>query len=109
MTRQPSLPGHTATVRGFVAGAVRGLRVGLARLAAGAACVLVGSAVLADDPPKDDEGARKRLEFLTRKVNEFVLVTEKEPDKPLVREKEPVLRFTNPARGLSTDGAIFVW
>ena len=80
----------------------------LARLAAGVACFLVGFAVLADDPPKDDEGTRQRLEFLTRKVNEFVLATEKDPDKPLVREKEPV-SFTNPARGLNTDGAIFVW
>ena len=35
--------------------------------------------------------------------------TEKDPDKPLVREKEPVLRFTNPARGQSTDAAIFLW
>jgi hypothetical protein len=69
----------------------------------------VGFTALADEPPKDDEGSRQRMEFITRKVNEFVLTTEKEPDKPLVREKEPVLRFTNPARGLNADAAVYVW
>jgi hypothetical protein len=108
MTCQPHLSERTLAVRGSRTGTTRG-RVGLARLFAVVACVLVGFAVLADDPPKDDEGTRQRREFLARKVNEFVLATEKEPDKPLIREKEPVLRFTNPARGTNAEGAIFLW
>jgi hypothetical protein len=71
----------------------------------------VGCAVLAADPPTptDDEAARRRQGFLARKADEFVISTEKSKDKPLVREKEPVLRFNNPARGLHADGAVYVW
>jgi hypothetical protein len=82
----------------------------LFQLLAGAAGLLMGLAALAaDDPPKEDEGARQRREHLTSKADGFVVSTEKNPDKPLVREKEPVLRFTNPARGTNTEGAIFLW
>jgi hypothetical protein len=73
------------------------------------ASLLVGFAALAaDDPPKDDEDAKQRLAFLKSKANEFVIAIEKDPDPPLVREKEPVLRFTNPTRGNAV-GAIFLW
>lgn len=73
------------------------------------ACILVGIGVRAADPPKDDEDTRQRNEFLTRKAGEFVLSTAKDPDKPLTREKEPVLRFTNPVRSSNMHGAIYVW
>jgi hypothetical protein len=46
---------------------------------------------------------------MKRKLDGFELTTEKAADKPLVRVKEPVLRYTNPARGVNADGAIFVW
>jgi hypothetical protein len=80
----------------------------LPRLAAGV-LLLGGAALAAAAPPKDDEGARQRLEFLTRKADEFAFSAEKPADKKLAREKEPILRFSNPARGLLADGAIFVW
>jgi hypothetical protein len=69
------------------------------------------AALAANEPPKakDDEAARERLAFVKSKADGFVIATEKEPDKPLVREKEPVLRFTNPARGTNTEGTIFLW
>src|SRR4051812_9387400 len=75
-----------------------------------AAAVLLGSAcVPAEEPPKDDEAARRRLDFMKRKADEFKLSAEKAADVPLAREKEPVLRYTNPARGAHSDGAIFLW
>ncbi|WP_162667414.1 hypothetical protein [Gemmata massiliana] len=46
---------------------------------------------------------------MARKLDEFVIATEKAPKQPLVREKTPVSRFSNPTRNVSTDGAIFVW
>jgi hypothetical protein len=81
----------------------------LRQVAAIAVLFLCLAALAADDPPKENEDTRPRREFLTSKADGFVLSTEKDPDKPLVREKEPVLRFTNPARGQNTEGAIFVW
>ena len=82
----------------------------LLRQAAAVAVLLAGfAAFAADDPLKDDEGAKHRREHLTLKADGFVISTDKAPDKPLVREKEPVLRFTNPARGTNTEGAIFLW
>jgi hypothetical protein len=82
----------------------------LTRLAAAAAGVLLGCAGLpAADDPKDDEGARRRLDFMRRRADEFVLAAEKAPDRPLDREKEPVLRYSNPARGGQSDAALFVW
>jgi hypothetical protein len=80
------------------------------RPAAAIAVLLLGFAALAaDDPPKDDESAKQRLAFMKGKADEFVVSTEKDSDKPLAREKEPVLRFSNPVRGKNTEGAIFVW
>jgi hypothetical protein len=88
----------------------RGGREDLLRLAAAAAGALLGCAALpAADEPKDDEAARQRLEFMTRKLDQLVLSTEKAPGQPLSRTKEPVLRYTNPARGVHADGALFVW
>jgi hypothetical protein len=82
----------------------------LLRQVAGVACVLLGCAALpAADPPKDDEVVRQRQDFLARRADQFVVSTEKSKEKPLVREKEPILRFSNPARGLLADGAIYVW
>jgi hypothetical protein len=82
----------------------------LIRHAAAVAVLLLGFAALAaEDPPKDDEGTRQRREYLTRMADGFVVSPDKDTDKPLVREKEPVLRFTNPVRGKNTEGAIFLW
>ena len=84
----------------------RGLTGQLAVLA----CFLLASIAaqgVAQDP-EDDEDRRKRLEFMTQKMDGFVLSTEKAPDKMLPRTKEPVLRFSNPTRGNAT-GAIFLW
>ena len=79
------------------------------RTAAVAFLLLGFATVAADDPRKDDEGARQRSEFMKRKADEFVISADKDPDKPLAREKEPILRFTNPVRGTNTEGAIFLW
>jgi hypothetical protein len=60
------------------------------------------------EDPKEDEFRRKQLEFMTERLDGFVLSTEKSPDKALPRTKEPVLRFSNPTRGNAV-GAIFLW
>lgn len=117
MIRNRHLPRHaetaptTAEVEGPVGESLcRSPGKGLVRLAAGAAIVLLNCIALpAADEPKNEEVVRQRLEFMTRKLDGFVLSTERSPDKRLVRTKEPVLRFSNPARTVLTDGAVFVW
>src|SRR5262245_39371203 len=76
-----------------------------------AAVILGGLGALAAEEPKekDEEEAKRRLEFMTRKLDEFTVATEKEPDKALTRMKEPVSRYTNPARNAFSYGAIFLW
>jgi hypothetical protein len=81
----------------------------IARLVAAAGVLLGCAGVPAADDPKDDEGARLRLEFMKRHADGFVLTAERAPGRPLAREPEPVLRYTNPARGVHADGAVFVW
>jgi hypothetical protein len=73
-----------------------------------AAGFLGGLDVRAADEPKDAEAAQ-RLAFMIRKIDEFALATEKEPDQRLVRLKEPVARYTNPVRNAFTHGALFLW
>jgi hypothetical protein len=88
----------------------RVIRKGLIRLAVGvSAALLVCGGLPGADEPDSDEVAKQRLEFMKRKLDEFVLSTEHSRDKPLVRVKEPVLRYSNPARSVLADGAIFVW
>jgi hypothetical protein len=77
-----------------------------------AAGLLVGCLCAPAQEPKDkdkDAEAAKRLEFMTRKLDEFTLATDKEPDKVLKRLKEPVARYTNPARNTFTYGAFYLW
>jgi hypothetical protein len=71
--------------------------------------VLVVAGLAGADQPEDGEAARQRLDFMKRRADGFVLTAEKAPDRPLDREQEPVLRYTNPARGVHADGALFVW
>jgi hypothetical protein len=76
------------------------------------AVVFLGSLGARAEEPKDkekDEEAARRLEFMTRKIDEFTLATEKEPDKSFTRLKEPVARYTNPARNAFSYGALFLW
>lgn len=75
-----------------------------------AAIVLGGFGARAADEPKDkDEESARKLEFMARKLDEFALTTEKEPDKLLTRLKDPVSRYTNPVRNVFTHGALFLW
>ena len=61
------------------------------------------------DEPKGDEAARERLKFMKGRMDGLMFTCEKSPDKSLTREKEPVVRYANPARGVNADGAVFVW
>jgi hypothetical protein len=77
----------------------------------GVASVLLGCAApqaMADEP-KSEEAQRQWLEFMTRKVDGFVISTEKTPEQRLDRVKGPVLRYTNPVRENFARGAIFLW
>jgi hypothetical protein len=74
------------------------------------ALALVGGfGARAADEPKDKDEESARLEFMSRKLDEFTLTTAKEPDKPLTRLKDPVQKYTNPVRNGSSHGALFLW
>jgi hypothetical protein len=80
-------------------------------LLAAVASVLVGCAApqaMADEP-KGEEAQRQWLEFMTRKVDGFVISTEKRLEQPLARVKDSVLRYSNPVRENFAHGAIFLW
>jgi hypothetical protein len=85
-------------------------REGIARFIAGiASALLVCSAPWAADEKSDEKAKRERWEFMTRKLDGYVIATEKSPEQPLVRRKEAVLRFSNPVRDVFTDSALVVW
>jgi len=63
---------------------------------------------LADDP-KNEAAERQKLEFITKKLDEFAISTQNAQDQPMKRVKEPVLRLTNPVRDGQADGAVIVW
>jgi hypothetical protein len=79
-------------------------------LVAGFACaLLLGAGLTAADEPKPDDASKQRLEFMKAKLDEVAVATEKAPDRPLVRTREPVLRYSNAARSIVADAGIFLW
>ena len=71
------------------------------------------AAVLADETPVDGDtpAARQaRIDYLKLRASECKLFKAGVPDQPLELTKEPLLRYTNPVRGLKlSDGATFLW
>jgi hypothetical protein len=80
-----------------------------ARLLPAVTIVVVVAAWAMADEPKGEEAQRQWLEFMTRKVDGFAISTEKTPEQSLARVKDPILRYTNPARENFAHGAIFLW
>jgi hypothetical protein len=74
------------------------------------ACLAI---VRADQTPEDADApaARQaRLDYLKSRAAECELFQAGDRSKPLVLTKEPLLRFSNPVRGLKlSDGATFLW
>ena len=79
------------------------LASGLA-LIAGTACRGGGA-----EPAGEEDPREARLRFMQKKLDEFVLTAARDPDLPLQRTQEPVLRFSNPVRDSFSDGAIYLW
>jgi hypothetical protein len=73
---------------------------------------IVHSAARGDEPVDTEAaaGRQQRLEYLKTRAGEFQVFTEADREKPLAQTKEPLLRYSNPARGfLLSDGGTFLW
>jgi hypothetical protein len=70
-----------------------------------ACCVLV---VGQDAPAQPPAGPSKVIEAFKAEAAQYVVRLQSRPKEELVLEKEPVLRWDNPAR-TGEDGALFVW
>lgn len=63
----------------------------------------------AGEPARSDESVRqKRLELLQWQVDQFEIEM-KEPDRKLIRGKQPILRWSNPVREFVNDGVTFLF
>jgi hypothetical protein len=73
---------------------------------------LFHSAALSDEPvdPALAAARQQRLDYLRTRAAQFELFIGGDREKPLPQSKEPLLRYSNPARGfLLSDGATFLW
>ncbi|MBW3540907.1 MAG: hypothetical protein KY476_11605 [Planctomycetes bacterium] len=73
---------------------------------------LLGFPAAAGQPSPADADAvarHERLEFMKQAMDEFTLTRTDQPDQPLPRTKQPVLRFDNQIREALHDGGVFLW
>jgi hypothetical protein len=74
--------------------------------------VVVGGALHAQDPPKeqakDDAVAARRIAELKREAATYRIVRDDGSGTALLLREEPLLRWTNPLRS-TEDGAVFLW
>ena len=71
--------------------------------------VLCVQSAASGQPVQSDEDRQRRLDFMKRKLEEFSLYRQSDPDTKLAHTPDPVLRFSNPVRNSFSDGAIFLW
>lgn len=65
--------------------------------------------VLAMEPEKGDSLRRERLELLESRLAELSIQPDEKGAKPLVRDKGPILRWSNPVRDFVNDGITYLW
>lgn len=80
-------------------------------IATGLCTVLCGLAIAFADEAEDTKADRQmRLDFLKARAAEFDLFQDADRNKPLARTGEPLLRYSNPSRGVGlSDGGTWLW